>query len=65
MQPGADDETAIGLMRAFERLNSLGTAVLIATRNTALAQQLARQLECRHLHLEEGWLTSLDTAAIQ
>src|SRR5205823_4654743 len=58
---GRDDETALSLLRAFERLHSLGTAVLIATDNIALA----RRLGCRHLHLEEGWLTSLDTAAIQ
>ena len=58
---GRDDETALSLLRAFERLHSLGTTVLIATDNIALA----RRLECRHLHLEEGWLTSLDTAAIQ
>ena len=58
---GRDDETALSLLRAFERLHSLGTAVLIATDNIALA----RRLECRHLHLEDGWLTSLDTAAIQ
>jgi len=58
---GRDDETALSLLRAFERLHSLGTTVLIATDNIALA----RRLECRHFHLEEGWLTSLDTAAIQ
>jgi cell division transport system ATP-binding protein len=51
-----DSETALMLGRVFERLSSLGTTVLIATHDLALA----RQLECRHLHLEAGELTSPD-----
>ncbi len=47
---GVDGETALMLVRVFERLNSLGTTVLIATPDLALA----RQFECRHLHLEAG-----------
>jgi ABC-type ATPase involved in cell division len=49
------------LMRAFERLNSLGTTVLIATHDVALA----REFVCRHLHLEAGELTSLDPGATE
>jgi ABC-type ATPase involved in cell division len=49
------------LMRVFERLNSLGTTVLIATPDLALA----RQFECRRLHLEAGELTSPDPGAMQ
>jgi len=56
-----DGETALMLVRVFERLNSLGTTVLIATPDLALA----RQFECRHLHLEAGELTSPDPGAMQ
>jgi len=58
---GVDGETALMLVRVFERLNSLGTTVLIATPDLALA----RQFECRHLHLEAGELTSPDPGAMQ
>jgi len=58
---GVDGETALMLVRVFERLNSLGTTVLIATPDLALA----RQFECRHLHLEAGELTSPDPGATQ
>jgi cell division transport system ATP-binding protein len=56
-----DGETALMLVRVFERLNSLGTTVLIASPDLALA----RQFECRHLHLEAGELTSPDPGAMQ
>jgi cell division transport system ATP-binding protein len=56
-----DGETASTLAHVFERLNGLGTTVLIATHDIALA----RQFECRHLHLERGELTSLDIGARQ
>jgi len=56
-----DGETALMLMRAFERLNSLGTTVLIATHDVGLA----REFVCRHLHLEAGELTSPDPGATQ
>jgi len=58
---GVDDETAATLAHVFERLNGLGTALLIATRDVALAQQF----ECRRLHLERGELTSPDSGAWQ
>ena len=58
---GVDGETALMLVRVFERLNSLGTTVLIATPDLALA----RQFECRHLHLEAGELTSPDPGVTQ
>ena len=58
---GVDGETALMLVRVFERLNSLGTTVLIATPDLALA----RQFGCRHLHLEEGELTSPDPGVTQ
>jgi cell division transport system ATP-binding protein len=54
-----DGETASALAHVFERLNGLGTTVVIATHDVALA----RQFECRHLHLERGELTSPDTGA--
>jgi cell division transport system ATP-binding protein len=54
-------ETAQILVRAFEQLNSLGTTVLIATQDVALA----RQFECRRLHLEAGELTSPDPDVTQ
>jgi len=52
-----DGETASTLAHVFERLNGLGTTVLIATHDIALA----RQFECQHLHLERGELTSPGT----
>jgi cell division transport system ATP-binding protein len=58
---GVDGETALMLVRVFERLNSLGTTVLIATPDLALA----RQFECRRLHLEAGELTSPVPGAMQ
>jgi len=45
----------------FERLSGLGTTVLIATHDI----DLARQLECRHLHPARGELTSPDIGARQ
>jgi cell division transport system ATP-binding protein len=56
-----DGETAATLAQVFERLNGLGTTVLIATHDIALAGQF----ECRHLHLERGELTSPDIGISQ
>jgi cell division transport system ATP-binding protein len=57
----ADGETAATLAHVFERLNGLGTTMVIATHDAALA----RQFECRHLHLERGELMSADFGARQ
>jgi cell division transport system ATP-binding protein len=56
-----DGETASTLAHVFERLNGLGTTVLIATQDIALA----RQFECQHLHLERGELTRPGTGVSQ
>jgi cell division transport system ATP-binding protein len=48
-----DDEIAMLLVRVFERINKLGTTVLIATHDIAFAQQFSH----RHYHLERGELT--------
>jgi cell division transport system ATP-binding protein len=45
-----DDETALMLMRAFEQLNRIGTTIVIATPDAALAGQ--SQHPC--IHLEHG-----------
>jgi cell division transport system ATP-binding protein len=45
-----DDETALMLMRAFEQLNRIGTTIVIATPDAALAAQM--QHPC--IHLEHG-----------
>ena len=52
----ADAETADLLVRVFERLNRLGTTVLIATHDTGFA----RRFEHRCAELEGGLLRSLD-----
>jgi cell division transport system ATP-binding protein len=54
-----DGETATTLVHVFERLSGLGTTMMIATHDVALA----RQFECRHLHLERGELTSPEIGA--
>jgi len=51
------DEIALLLVRIFERINRLGTTVLIATDNIAFA----RRFEHRRFHLDHGML--LDAAA--
>ena len=48
-----DDDIAMLLVRIFERINRLGTTVLIATHDIAFA----RQFEHRRLHLADGVLT--------
>ena len=53
-----DDDIAMLLVRVFERINRLGTTVLIATHDIAFA----RQFEHRRVHLEGGQLHQLDAA---
>jgi cell division transport system ATP-binding protein len=48
-----DDDVAMLLVRVFERINRLGTTVLIATHDIAFA----RQFEHRRFHLERGRIT--------
>ena len=48
-----DDEIAMLLVRVFERINKLGTTVLIATHDVAFARQFAH----RRYHLDRGSLT--------
>jgi cell division transport system ATP-binding protein len=49
-----DDDVAMLLVQVFERINRLGTTVLIATHDIAFA----RQFEHQRFHLEQGWLVS-------
>jgi cell division transport system ATP-binding protein len=53
-----DDDIAMLLVRVFERINRLGTTVLIATHDIAFV----RQFDHRRLHLSQGALseTALD-----
>lgn len=53
-----DDAMAERLLRLFDELNKLGTTIVIATHNRALARQSRRP----RLHIEDGRL-SLDAAA--
>jgi cell division transport system ATP-binding protein len=48
-----DDDVAMLLVRVFERINRLGTTVLIATHDVAFA----RQFEHRRFHLDRGMLS--------
>jgi cell division transport system ATP-binding protein len=48
-----DDEAATALVGAFQQLNRLGTTVLIAARDSAVARQFAPEL----LHLDCGTLS--------
>jgi cell division transport system ATP-binding protein len=48
-----DDEIAMLLVRIFERINRLGTTVLIATHDVSFAQQFSH----RRLHLDRGVLS--------
>ncbi|MFZ2007438.1 MAG: cell division ATP-binding protein FtsE [Stellaceae bacterium] len=48
-----DDEIAMLLVRVFERINKLGTTVLIATHDVAFARQFAH----RRYHLDRGSLS--------
>ncbi len=56
-----DDETALLLVRVFERINALGTTVLIATHDTAFA----RRFEHRRAHLANGVLVEPATGGPQ
>jgi cell division transport system ATP-binding protein len=51
-----DDEIAMLLVRFFERINKLGTTVLIATHDIAFARQFAH----RRFHLDRGVLSTPD-----
>jgi cell division transport system ATP-binding protein len=48
-----DDDIAMLLVRVFERINRLGTTVLIATHDVAFARQFSH----RRYHLERGAMT--------
>jgi cell division transport system ATP-binding protein len=50
-----DDEIAMLLVRVFERINRLGTTVLIATHDVAFARQFAHE----RFHLEQGILSGV------
>jgi cell division transport system ATP-binding protein len=54
-----DDEIAMLLVRVFERINRLGTTVLIATHDVAFARQFTH----RRYHIERGRLTLADDPA--
>jgi cell division transport system ATP-binding protein len=56
-----DDDVAMLLVRVFERINRLGTTVLIATHDIAFA----RQFEHRHFHLDRGMLSVVDELSTQ
>jgi cell division transport system ATP-binding protein len=49
-----DDEIAMLLVRVFERINRLGTTVLIATHDVAFARQFAHE----RFHLDRGVLSA-------
>ena len=53
-----DDAMALRLMRLFEELNKLGTTLVVATHNAALARQFNRSV----LHLEDGELQAAAAA---
>ena len=50
-----DDEIAMLLVRVFERINRLGTTVLIATHDVAFARQFAHE----RFHLDRGILSAV------
>jgi cell division transport system ATP-binding protein len=52
------DEIAVLLVRIFERINRLGTAVLIATDDSAFAHRFAHQ----RFHLDRGMLSDAGAA---
>jgi cell division transport system ATP-binding protein len=56
-----DDEVALLLVRVFERINALGTTVLIASHDPAFASRFAHQ----RFHLDRGTLSSADTVFTQ
>ena len=51
-----DDDVALLLVHAFERINRLGTTVLIATHDIAFT----RRFEHRRFHLDRGMLSVID-----
>jgi cell division transport system ATP-binding protein len=53
------DETASLLVRVFERVNQLGTTVLVATRDIGFT----RRFEHPRLHLDRGALHSIEAVA--
>ncbi|MGH7014750.1 MAG: cell division ATP-binding protein FtsE [Stellaceae bacterium] len=53
-----DDAMALRLLRLFEELNKLGTTLIIATHNAALARQFNRPV----LHLENGEMAAPEAA---
>jgi cell division transport system ATP-binding protein len=55
------DEIALLLVRIFERINRLGTTVLIATDDAAFA----RRFEHRRFHLDRGMLSDAGAALAQ
>jgi cell division transport system ATP-binding protein len=54
-----DDDIAMLLVRVFERINKLGTTVLIATHDIAFARQFTH----RRFHLDQGALSTANHAA--
>jgi cell division transport system ATP-binding protein len=54
-----DDAMALRLLHLFEQLNKLGTTLVIATHNAALAKQSSRPI----LHLENGELAAAPARA--
>jgi cell division transport system ATP-binding protein len=54
-----DDDIAMLLVRVFERINKLGTTVLIATHDIAFARQFSH----RRFHLDRGVLSVADHEA--
>jgi cell division transport system ATP-binding protein len=56
-----DDEIAMLLVRVFERINKLGTTVLIATHDVAFARQFSH----RRYHLERGTLVAPSEATVE
>jgi cell division transport system ATP-binding protein len=55
-----DDEIAMLLVRVFERINRLGTTVLIATHDVAFTRQFAH----RRYHLDRGRATLADDVTV-
>ncbi|HVC56856.1 MAG TPA: ATP-binding cassette domain-containing protein [Stellaceae bacterium] len=55
-----DDDVALGLMRVFERINQLGTTVLIATHDLAFARRFGHQ----HFHLDRRELLDAGGAPV-
>lgn len=53
-----DEDTALLLMHILERINGLGTTVLVATRDTAFAGRF----EHRTVHLQDGRLSAAASA---